>query len=77
MHRTQILLENEQYQILSNRARQEGRSMAALVREVLKLGLESSPAGAGPAGRLKAAKGMFRARAARGRDHNLVLYGGK
>jgi len=77
MHRTQVLLEDEQYQVLSSRARLEGRSMAALVREVLKAGLENATPGTGPAGRLKAAKGVFRVRATRGRDHNLVLYGGK
>ena len=77
MHRTQILLENEMYQVLSSRAQLEGRSMAALVREVLRAGLENATPGAGPASRLKAAKGMFRDRAARGRDHNLVLYGEK
>ena len=35
MHRSQILLEQEQYQALSSIAKREGRSISALVREAL------------------------------------------
>ncbi len=35
IHRTQIYLENSQYELLRSRARREGKSMAALIREVL------------------------------------------
>lgn len=35
IHRTQIYLEKTQYQLLQARARREGRSMAALIRNIL------------------------------------------
>ena len=35
MHRTQIYLEDSQYQLLRSRARREGKSLAAVIREIL------------------------------------------
>ena len=35
MHRTQIYLEDSHHQALRTRARREGKSMAALIREIL------------------------------------------
>lgn len=35
IHRTQIYLETSQYELLGSRARREGKSMAALIREIL------------------------------------------
>lgn len=35
IHRTQIYLESSQYEILKSRARREGKSMAAVIREIL------------------------------------------
>jgi len=35
VHRTQIYLERSQYEILRARARKEGKSLAAVIREIL------------------------------------------
>jgi hypothetical protein len=35
VHRTQIYLQRSQYEILRARARKEGKSMAAVIREIL------------------------------------------
>ena len=35
MHRTQIYLEDAQYEVLRGRARREGKSLAAVIREIL------------------------------------------
>ena len=35
MRRTQIYLEDIHYQVLLNRARREGKSLSALIREIL------------------------------------------
>ncbi len=35
MHRTQIYLEDGQYELLRARARREGKSLAAVIREIL------------------------------------------
>jgi hypothetical protein len=36
MHRTQIYLEENQYQMLRSQARREGRSLAAIIRGILQ-----------------------------------------
>jgi predicted DNA-binding ribbon-helix-helix protein len=36
MHRTQIYLEENHYQILRSQARREGKSLAAIIREILQ-----------------------------------------
>ena len=35
MHRTQIYLEREQYELLKSQARREGRTIAAVIRAIL------------------------------------------
>jgi hypothetical protein len=40
MHRTQIYLENGQYQTLRALARREGKSLAAVIREIISAHLE-------------------------------------
>ena len=45
MHRTQIYLEDSQYELLRARARREGKSLAAVIREILDAFLGQ---GAGP-----------------------------
>lgn len=35
MHRTQIYLEQSQYELLKSRARREGKSLAAIIRDIL------------------------------------------
>lgn len=39
MHRTQVYLDDAHYQALRARARREGKSMAALLRSILDVGL--------------------------------------
>ena len=75
MHRTQVLLEEEQYQALRARARRDGTSMGQLVRELVAAGLEATDRRPRPRSRLKDSKGMFRAPGVRGRDHDEHLYG--
>jgi plasmid stability protein len=74
MHRTQIILEEWQYQALRARAAQEGRSLSEVVREILRVALD------GPShrkGRLGAIEGIAEDRAAYGRAHDCFLYGRK
>jgi plasmid stability protein len=75
MHRTQVFLEDDQYEMLHSQAKREGKSMGAKLREILATGLRAPEPASGPASRLAAAKGMFRSRSVRGRDHDQVLYG--
>jgi predicted DNA-binding protein len=35
LHRTQVYLEQTQYELLKSRARREGKTLAAVIREVL------------------------------------------
>ncbi len=44
MHRSQILLEEWQYQYLSDKARQEGKSISHIVRELISEWIESRSA---------------------------------
>ena len=46
MHRTQIYLEDSQYRALQARARREGKSMAALIREIIDEHMGASGAAA-------------------------------
>ncbi|MBN1240253.1 MAG: hypothetical protein JXB36_17245, partial [Gammaproteobacteria bacterium] len=71
MHRTQILLENWQYQMLRARAEQEGRSISDLVREILRNALSAPPE---QKNRLQEIEGIAEDRAASGRDHDRFLY---
>jgi len=43
MHRTQIYLEDGQYQLLRARARSQGRSLAAVIRQILDDHLAGQP----------------------------------
>lgn len=45
MHRSQILLEEWQYQYLSDKARREGKSISQIVRELIAERIESRRAG--------------------------------
>ncbi|WP_158675230.1 FitA-like ribbon-helix-helix domain-containing protein [Thiohalobacter thiocyanaticus] len=72
MHRTQIILEDWQYQVLRARAEREGRSMSAVVRDILQTAL-SPPAG--QKSRLGEIGGMGEDTASYGRDHDQYLYG--
>ncbi|MBI4617139.1 MAG: ribbon-helix-helix domain-containing protein [Planctomycetes bacterium] len=48
MHRTQVYLEEAHYQALRSRARREGKTIAALIREMLDRYLAPGGAAGGP-----------------------------
>jgi plasmid stability protein len=74
MHRTQILLEDWQYQTLRSRAEQEGRSISDLVREILQAALAKSPR---RKRKLDSISGIGEDAVAYGKDHDRFLYGDK
>jgi len=77
MRRTQILLEETQYETLKQRASKEGKSMGGLIRELIETALDSSADDKHEAGAsLRDLKGIFRQEGTRGRDHDAYLYGG-
>ena len=43
MHRTQVYLDDRHYEILRSRAKREGKSLAALIREILDEHLAGVP----------------------------------
>ncbi|MBK7250087.1 MAG: hypothetical protein IPI06_04140 [Gammaproteobacteria bacterium] len=71
MHRTQLLLDDWQYQALKARAQREGRSMSEVLRGMLNTLLD------GPGTRhdeLDRIRGVAEDRQARGRSHDEWLY---
>lgn len=72
MHRTQIILDDWQYQVLRAKADQEGRSMSDLVREILRAALKQPPR---KNSRLDEISGIGEDAATYGRDHDQFLYG--
>ena len=42
MRRAQVLFEEQQYEMLRNRARREGKSLSGLIRELVAVGLQAS-----------------------------------
>jgi plasmid stability protein len=72
MHRTQIILEEWQYHALRARAEQEGRSISAIVRDILRRTLARS---SGRKSRLKAIEGVGEDSRGYGRVHDRFLYG--
>lgn len=75
MHRTQILLEQWQYEALRARAEREGRSLSALIREFV--GNALSPTDAAPGCGLDRLEGVGEDTAVYGTDHDRLLYGGE
>jgi hypothetical protein len=75
MHRTQILLEEDQYETLCARARQEGQSIGAMVRELLGDAFASGRRAKANGSALRDLKGLFRKPGLRGRRHDEYLYG--
>lgn len=73
MHRTQIILEDWQYQALRARAEQENRSISDLVRDILRNTLAQPPR---HKGRLEEMEGVGEDSASYGRTHDRFLYGG-
>ena len=76
MHRTQIMLEESQYNWLLEESRHVGKSMGELVRELIDAVLKKA---SGKAHRYKLAdtSGIFQRGDVCGRDHDKYLYGGK
>jgi plasmid stability protein len=72
MHRTQIILEDWQYQALRARAEQEGRSISDLVREALRSSLAQPPE---RNNRLREIEGVGEDASTYGEDHDRFLYG--
>lgn len=72
MHRTQVLLEEWQYEALKSRAQRESRSISALLRDILKAQLGAP----GPQKRrLAEIEGLAADKTASGREHDRFLYG--
>jgi hypothetical protein len=74
MHRTQLMLEDWQYEALRARAEREGRSLSDLVREILANALGRPPRAGS---RLETIEGVGEDGAAYGREHDRFLYGGR
>jgi hypothetical protein len=77
MHRTQIMLEEAQYQTLRECARQDGKTMGKLARELIAAGLDRRAGKRRRGRRLDDLKGLFREPDVNGRDHDAHLYGGR
>ena len=73
MHRTQLSLESWQYEALKARARREGKSLAAVVRDILSSHLETDARRA--AQRLEQVAGVAEGPADLGAGHDRYLYG--
>jgi len=72
MHRTQILLDEGQYEMLKTLAEREGRSLSSLVRDAVTTFLERRPRRSPT--RLAEITGIGEDADTRGRDHDDVLY---
>jgi hypothetical protein len=72
MHRTQIIIEDWQYQALRARAEKENRSISDLVRDILRHALAQPPHGKG---RLEEIEGVGEDPGSYGRAHDRFLYG--
>ena len=77
MHRTQISLEREQYELLAGEAQRRGVSLAAVVRDLIARQLKR-PAGRRRVDPLAEIKGIGAGTGEPvGRNHNRFLYGRK
>jgi len=75
MHRTQILLDEWQYERLKAAAQGEGRSLSDVVREAVDGYFAGPRTGLSPG--LERIAGIGADPEASGRDHDLLLYGGE
>ena len=71
MHRTQILLEEWQYEALRARAARDGVSLSRLVRDLVSAALAPARSSGGRLGEIE---GVGEDAGANGEDHNDVLY---
>jgi plasmid stability protein len=72
MHRTQVLLEEWQYEALKARAQREGRSISGLLRDILQSQLGAPRP---RKRRLAEIEGLAEDQTATGREHDRFLYG--
>ncbi len=72
MHRTQILLDDWQYETMKALAEREGRSLSSLIRDAVAAFLSRREK---PTTRLAEITGIGNDAEASGRDHDDVLYG--
>lgn len=78
VHRTQISLEREQYELLASEAQRRGVSLAAVVRDLIAGQLKRSAGGRRLVDPLAAIRGIGAGTGEPvGRDHNRFLYGRK
>ena len=77
MHRTQLMIEDWQYERLRAQAERQGRSISELVREAVSAFLESEPPGEPKRLTLQDIDGIGDDPDAHGADHDVFLYGGK
>lgn len=70
MRRTQLMLDEWQYEALRSRAESEGRSMSGLVRDILGAHLEQPKRG-----RLALIEGVAEGPSDLAREHDRYLYG--
>lgn len=77
MHRTQVLLREEQYVALRDRAKTEGKSMGQVIRHFVDVGLggEEPTQGQSDSDRLRALRGIVEDGGLRAADHDKELYG--
>ena len=75
MHRTQIILEDWQYQALKSLSEKNGASLAAELRSILTHHLRARRKSA--RARLRAIEGLGEDAKSSGRDHDRFLYGNK
>ena len=73
MRRTQINIDEWQYQTLRARAEQQGRSISELVREILNNTLDQPRRKS----QIRGIEGVGQNRSACGRSHDQSLYGSK
>ena len=74
MHRTQIMIEDEQYVLLREQAMREGKSIGSLIRGFVAHGINSSKRRRDGVS-LRSLKGVFSELGLRGSDHDRHLYG--
>lgn len=76
MHRTQILLEEQQYIVLRNRAQREGKSLGELIRDLIEIGLRASQQPKGRPGQgIASLRGLIDDPGLEAKDHDRTLYG--
>jgi len=73
MHRTQLLLDDWQYEALHARAERESRSLSDLLREILREALAAPPSASRR--RLEVIEGIGDDAAVGGKDHDRHPYG--